>query len=58
MSFLSKHIAEQTGTVDPVTGKGSPHHENPHHQPQPSALDVPHRVVMDRETDKEVKEQQ
>lgn len=32
MSFLSQHIAEQTNTVDPVTGKGSPHHGTLHHQ--------------------------
>lgn len=46
MSFLSKHLAEQTGTVDPVAGKHSPHHGTQHHEaPQPAAP-VPHRVVM------------
>lgn len=55
MSFLSKHIAEQTGAVDPVAGPGSPHHGAPHHEVPEPAAQVPHRVVMGAEH-KEVRE--
>lgn len=52
MSFLSRHIAQQTGTVDPVAGPGSPHHDAPHHQKPEPATTPKHRVIHDgqRET--------
>lgn len=45
MSFLSRHIAEQTNSVDPVAGPGSPHHGAQHHAPPQPATDPAHRVV-------------
>lgn len=45
MSFLSRHIADESNSVDPVAGKGSPHHGAQHHELPEPATDPAHRVI-------------